>query len=367
MRRLLKRFRKDYQTLNTVRVSKSALLHNLEHYRKKLPGQAICPVLKSNAYGHGLELVAQAWDRKNCPFFVVDSLYEAYKLEAARIKTPILILGYTKPENLEGRRFKFHFTASDLEGARHLAKLGVPVHLELDTGFNRMGFSLEQLKEQLDELKRLKLKVVGVFTHFADADNPSDASFTKAQKDRFKEGVRLIQDAGFKPKWIHTGGSGSNLKVEFPLINMRRIGIELYGHSPYDDAGKQLIQELKPALEFSSSIIALRDLKKGDKVGYGCTFEAHKDMKIAVLAAGYYEGLPRSLSNQSEFVGRICMNHCMIDASTLKQPKLGDPYVLYSRDPNSPKHVYARAKAAQCLNYELLVRLSESVRRELVG
>lgn len=371
---MLSLLHKKYRNLNTLHVFKDALKHNLHLYQKLCPQQAICPVLKSNAYGHGLSLVAQALDRENVPFFIVDSLYEAYELKKVGIKTPILIVGCTHPDNLRGRKFPFHFAAFNFESARVLAEIKAPVHLKIDTGFSRMGFSLEELKEALPHLKKLKLE--GVYTHFADADNPTSEAKTKEQMKIFEEAVAMIRAAGFNPKWIHAGNSAGALKEQNPLLNMSRLGFALYGISPLDpsDPFADALKDLKPAFELESTIVSIRELKKGEDVGYNCTFTAEHPMRIAVVPVGYNEALPRSLSNKGfmevggkmcPIVGRVCMNMTMIDISEVENPRVYDPVIVYSKNPQQKNSLANLAKLADLSPYEMLTRINASVARRI--
>ncbi|MFA6024578.1 MAG: alanine racemase [Candidatus Gracilibacteria bacterium] len=366
--------KKKYRNLNVVHVFKDALKHNLHLYQKWCPHQAICPVLKSNAYGHGLTLVAKALDDENLPFFVVDSLYEAYELKKARIKTPILIIGASHPESLHTgiigrvRRLPFHFSVYNKESAELFAKLGYPVHLKIETGFSRLGFSLEALTEQLPFFKKIGLNIEGVYTHFADADNPHNDAKTTEQVQRFETALTLIEKTGFSPKWIHCANSAGALKVKNPKFNMARLGISLYGIPVIEG-----FEGLKPAMELESTLIAINEVKKGETVGYGGTFTAPHPMRIGIIPVGYYEALPRSLSNAGcvevngtlcPIVGRVCMNLCMVDLSHA-EAKLYDPVIVYSRHPEQKNSVLEQSKAAQLIPYELLVHISESVARRL--
>lgn len=360
--------KKKYRNLNTLHVFKDALKHNLHVYQKHCPQQAICPVLKSNAYGHGLTLVAKALDDEHVPFFIVDSLYEAYELKKARIKTPILIIGASHPENLMGRRFPFHFAVFNKETAELFAKMKVPVHVKIETGFSRMGFSLEQLRESLPSFKRNGLNIEGVYTHFADADNPDSTAKTTEQVKRFEEAVTLIEAAGFKPKWIHCSNSAGALKVKDSRFNMVRLGISLYGMPMFED-----FTELKSTMELESTLVAINELKEGETVGYAGTFTAPRTMRIGVVPVGYYEALPRSLSNKGfvevngtlcPIVGRVCMNMCMVDLSAA-EAKLFDPVIVYSRHAEQKNSVMEQSKAADMIPYELLVHISESVARRV--
>lgn len=339
---MLEKFKRKYRTLNTVQINAEALRCNFDLIKKLLPKQSICPVLKSNAYGHGLIEVASILDEENAEFFIVDSLYEAYKLKKNKIKTPILILGYTFPENLK-KGLPFHFTAGDIETVRSLTKLKLPIHIEIDTGMTRMGFPMHELKEAFKEIKKMNAKVVGLFSHFADADNPKDQIYSKEQSKKFRRAIKLAKEAGLNPKWIHISNSAGIVKTEqnkdFPDVNMARVGYAIYGISPLaeEDKMKQKLSKLKPAMEVVSTIISIKKIKKGDKVGYGCTFEAEKDIKVGTIPFGYYEGLPTTLSNSHPILGRICMNHTMIDLTDSKL-KVGDKYIVYSADKKSPTH-----------------------------
>lgn len=376
--------RKPYVTLNTVRVLREALRHNLALYRRVFPGKAICPVLKANAYGHGLVEVAKVLEGemgRGGNFLVVDSLYEAYALQGVGIRSPILILGYTLPENLKGRRLPFHFAVSDLESAKVLTEQGAKLHLKIDTGMNRMGFSVEELTGVLPELKGMGAKIVGVLTHLADADNEYEDSYTFLQLARFEQAVQQVHEAGFDVAWIHAGQSAGALKQRDFLaaagghgdfVTAIRLGIGLYGIAP--------VEGLKPVMQVMSTVVGVRTLAPGDRVSYGGTFTADRAMTIAAVPFGYYEGLPRALSNVGcmrivrddgsaavcPIVGRVCMNYTMIDVSGVRNVKIGDSVEVYSNDPAAPNSIAALAKLANTIPYELMVRLAESVRREVV-
>lgn len=367
-------FNKPYRTLNTIRVSAEALRHNLLHYRALFPGQAICPVLKANAYGHGLVEVARVLDPLKPEFFVVDSLYEAYKLESAGIKSMILVLGYTLPENLEGRRFPFHFAVSDLESARVLAAQGNSVHLKIETGMNRMGFAVKELETVLPIFKEMGLKIEGVLTHLADADNEASDAYTQHQVALFKEAVRVVREVGFDPEWIHAGQSAGAFKVG-AVGNMVRVGLGMYGISPFEatDSVVGALSALRPVMEWVSTVVGIRPIKQGDRVGYNGTFVAERDSTLAVVPMGYYEGFPRALSSKGimeirgelcPVVGRVCMNYTMIDVSDVPGVNVGDEVTVYSA--GGSNGVVSAARLANTIPYELMVRLSESMRREVL-
>jgi alanine racemase len=338
--------KKTHRSLNLVQVSGSVLRENLALYQQALPDHAICPVVKGNAYGHGLTQVAKALYKEQCPFYIVDSLYECQILERAGLMHPALILGSTFPENLS-RDLPYEFGAGDLTTAARLAELKLPAHIEVDTGMSRMGFSMEELPAALSAMKEMGLKVTGLFSHFAEAENPED-SFTRSQETKFAKAIALTHEAGFTPKWIHLGNSDGSLKINLPEVNLSRIGAGLYGIGNLEGE--------KQALSLKSHLIAVRKIRAGTAVGYGRQFTAEHDMHIGTLPIGYYEGLPRRLSNQAPFLGSVCMNHCMIEVRP--ESKIGDEVEIYG-------NIKAIAKQIGTDPREISTRISESLRRRL--
>jgi len=362
-------FLSSYRTLNVVNLFEAALRHNLNSYRELMPDKAICPVLKSNAYGHGLVEVARVLDEAVPEFLVVDSLYEAYELKKVGIKSKVLILGYTFEENLKGRRLPFHFACTSVEMAKVLIEMGASLHLKIDTGMNRMGFNVDELQEVLPLLRKMGANVVGVMTHLAEADMEAGDEFTRQQADLFEEAVKQVRDAGFDPQWIHAGQTAGSLKLNDDRFNMVRLGLGLYGISLSEELN------LRPVMEVRSTVVEVRDLLLGDKVSYGGTFVADRKMKIAVVPFGYYEGLPWNLSSTGCFnvggvicpiVGRVCMNYTMVDVSMVPGVAVGDPVVVYSAERGEANSIQEMARLAKTIPYELMVRVAESVRREVV-
>jgi len=377
---MLSRFlRRKYIYLNKVLINSSALKYNFNSLQKSHPEAEICPVLKSNAYGHGLKQVAPIFDKLGAPFLIVDSLYEAYELYKLRIKTPILIIGYTSPENFKVKRLPFHYVVFDLHLAEVLNKYQphCKVHIFIDTGMNREGVEVERLRKFVRDIKKLKnIRIDGLCSHFADADNPSTTESVEAQIGLYKGALQILKDEGVNPKWRHISASSGSIKVNDKTFNMIRAGIALYGISPLIKKDKYYRRvKLKPALKFISTIVQIKEVTKGNGVGYNYTFKVKKNMKIAILPAGYYEGVDRRLSNTGlvkvnskycPIVGRVSMNMATIDVSRVGEIKVGDKVVIYSdlaRDKNS---IYNSAKLVGTIPYELITKLSESVRRELV-
>lgn len=368
--------RREYQNLNKILIKKSALEHNFKVLQKYHPEAKICPVVKSNAYGHGLITVAPIFDSLNPAFLVVDSLYEAYELYKLKIKSPILILGYTHPDNFKVKRLPFHFSVFDLTTAEVLNRYqpNCSIHLFVDTGMCREGISLKELPTFIKEIKKLKhLNIVGLASHFADADNPNDQLFSQLQLNNYKTALKILEENDIHPQWKHISASGGAFKTIDPVFTMIRVGLAMYGIHPLeptDDSYRRI--ELQPALRFVSTLAQIKEISKGDKVGYNGTFEAKKTMRIGFIPAGYYEGIDRRLSNNGVFkvadqycpiLGRVSMNMTTIDLTTVPQAKVGGEVEIYSPNEEDKNGFLNVAKIAGTIPYEILVPIAEPVKR----
>ena len=375
---MLSLFRKPYRHLNKILISQEALIHNHYVLQEFHPEAKICPVLKSNAYGHGLKTVAPVFEKLAVPFLVVDSLFEAYGLQKTGVRTPILILGYTHPHNFTVKKLPFHVTVFDLELARVLNEYqrGCSIHLFVDTGMCREGIQLHELKGFLEQLKKCtNLKVVGLATHLADADNDVSAQSMNEQLKRFQEAIDLVHQAGYEPQWHHLSASGGAFKIKNRAFNLIRAGLASYGVNPLlknDQAYDQL--NLRPALTFMSTLAQIKTVPAGSLVGYNGTFIAEREMRLGLLPAGYYEGVDRRLSNKGLvtingaecfIIGRVSMNMTVVDLLNAPNAMVGDEVVIYDTSLNAKNTIVEAAQSAGTIPYELLVHLAESVRREL--
>lgn len=357
--------RLQYQTLNLIEISQQALKDNFSFYQQKNPQAKICPVLKSNAYGHGLKLIGKLVDRKIKPEFVcVDSLYEAYELRKARVMSPILIMGYTFPENFKHKRLDFRFPLFDRQTLQVLDQYqpGAKVHLKIDTGMNRLGLKEKDVDCFISLLFRCsKVKVEGIYSHLADADS-KDQSFSLKQIETFKRIIKKFESAGFSFKYKHLNATAGALKFKDPEFNLIRLGLGFY-------------LEPKPALRLITHIVEVKELDKGESVSYNRTFTAKRKTKIAVLPLGYYDGVDRRLSNKGvvkignlycPIIGRVCMNLTVIDVSKVKNPRVGQEVVVFDNSSKSKNSLQKTADLMGTIPYEVLVKLSETTRRVLL-
>jgi alanine racemase len=370
----------NYRTLNRIELSRSRTLRNVALVQAQHPNHEVIPVLKGNAYGHGIREMAEILSGSTCKYIAVDGYFEAAMLRDIT-KQHLLVMGYILPQNvplLDVRRCSF--VVQDIAGLKAFGRLHqrVRVHMEINTGMNRLGLQLEEIPDFLAELqKHPHLELEGVMTHLADADNEKNDSFTKAQVEVFDRQVSRILAAGYKPRLIHVAQTAGSPKVESRYANALRLGIGLYGINPLGtkDNKRGELRDLKPVLELKSTIIKVLELRKGDKVSYNCTYTAPRPMRVGVLPLGYYEGVPRELSNKGcvtvgvhklPIVGRVCMDHTVIDLGP-SGLDVGAEVTVISREPAAPNSVNGLAKTYGLFAYTTLTGLSGSVKRVTVA
>ncbi len=362
--------RHTYQPLNRIIISKNRLNQNLAYLRSLQPNVHIAPVLKSNAYGHGLIQMAKILDDKDCPFLCVDNLYEAYELYKNHIKTPILVMGYVDPENLKVKRLPFSYAAYDEQLLQVLNQYqpAARIHIKVDTGMHRLGVPIDELSTFLDNLQHYpNLHIEGLMSHFADADNPG-SNFNQRQIDNFKKVLQIAHDHNLHPQWIHMQNSAGLMNLDVPEVNMARTGLAFYGINPNGD----LEGQLQPIAKVTTKIVQIKKLQKGDFIGYGGTFVAKDALTIGVIPMGYYEGLDRRLSNSGivkvsstdcPIIGNVSMNMTTIDISKVQDPQIGQEVVVFSDNPMDLNSFADAAKTCNTIPYDLLVHLASSIKR----
>lgn len=388
MRRLLSwlsRKRFPYEPLIHIGISRSRLLHNLHQFQTLAPNGVVAPVLKSNAYGHGLLEIARALESEpNIPFFVVDSYFEAVALRAKNVKKPLLVIGYTRPETIAESRLKHvAFTITTIETLRALkdTKKAIPFHIKIDTGFHRQGIDPHEIPEAVEIVQtNPRIRLEGICTHLPDADN-SDQKFTEQQLQRWSTIAAEFEKHFPGINYIHgcnTEGSRLSSTTHDTVV---RVGIGLYGLCETPQITAKL--DLQPVLNMGTIITSLRTVRAGDTIGYSRTFVAKKDMKVATIPVGYFEGLDRRLSSGPEntpcvyfqvgarniacpVVGRISMNITSIDVSAVPDVAVGTPVIVISNTSSDPNSIHSFAKACGTIDYESVVRIPTHLKREVV-
>lgn len=363
-----------HEPLITVSISRENLLHNLRTYKEAYPNQAIAPVLKSNAYGHGLVVIAELLDKEDVAFFMVDSLYEAVTLRKAGIRSRIVVMGYVRPEAIVSSRLpNTDFAVVDIEQLRSIAKEAeapVRLHLKLDTGMHRQGLLPEELDEAIELLKKNpRIVVAGVGTHLADADN-SNTAFTDTQLALWDSLLKTAHAAFPTIEYLHAAATKGVQTSAAHSMNVLRIGMGLYGCNTA--SGDSL--PLKPVLSMGTFITSIRTVPAGDSVGYNATFRVTRPSRIATVPAGYYEGIDRGLSNVGSLqvngidcpiAGRVSMNMTSIDV-TGREVQRGDPVTVISRNSKDPNSVRSMARLAGTTPYVILAHIPAHLYRTVV-
>jgi alanine racemase len=347
----------------TIRLS--ALRHNLALARRHAPRSRIWAVVKANAYGHGLVRAARAL--ADADGYALLDLNEAVLLREAGITKPILLLeGVFQPADLAFvDRYALTLGVHDLEQILMLerARLSsqVAVLLKLNTGLNRLGFAGPGVRGVYSRLQASgKVATISLMTHFADADGPAGIA---AQLARFTEWTAGLQGE------VTLANSAALLRFPEAHADWVRPGIMLYGCSPFADVSAERLG-LQPAMTLASEIIAVQDLKPGDRVGYGGTFEARHPMRIGIVACGYADGYPRhapGLPDRSTpiavagkralTVGRVSMDMLCADLSAIPEARVGSPATLWGEGLPADEV----AASAGTLSYELLCALAARV------
>lgn len=355
-----------------VFISSEAILNNYNVFKNRHK-MLVAPVLKSNAYGHGLPEVAKILKNEQVPFFVVDSLYEARLLRKSGINDLTLVIGFAPMEHINSGFKNIAYTIGSLNQLKEISK-GLKnkrvFHLKIDTGMRRQGILPEEISETIKIINQNpKIELEGICSHFADADG-EDFDFTNNQIELWNQVVEQFKKEFRNLKYFHiaaTSGSAYSEKIDANLV---RLGIGLYG---FDLTNQNL--RLKPALKMVSFVSFVKKLDAGHKVGYNLTYEARKETKIAVVPVGYFEGVDRRLSNSGSFcisgkycpiVGRVCMNMTMLDVSQVGNIVVNDEVEVFSDKSGSKNSIEQVAKLCKTNPHEILVHIPQHLRRIIV-
>lgn len=365
--RNIRNMRFHYQPLIEVIVQEKKVLENLSFFEKKHSTCRIAPVLKSNAYGHGLIPIAKIFDKKHLPFLCVDSYFEALSLRNEGITTPILILGFTPFVNIKNSKLKnvafSILSLAELEYLSKKLKQSRQFHLEINTGMNRHGINLDEINSAGILIRGNKrIHIEGIFSHLADADS-SQSQQTNEQIERWNSVVNIIRTEFPGIRFAHLAATAGSAFSERISANVIRVGLGLYGIG---------FPELNPVLTMKTSISSIHKIYPGQKIGYNGTFVAEKEMTIATIPAGYAEGIDLRLSNAGfvsvqnilcPFVGRVSMNIAIIDITPLPTITIGEPVTIFSVEKEAKNSIEKTAEICKTIPYEILVHIPASLRR----
>ncbi len=370
-----------------IEISKRSLSNNLNSFRSILrPGSALTAILKSNAYGHGTDLMAKLCIEEGVSRIGVNSIEEAQSIRKIDPKIPILIMG--EIQNPEKRKEvlsdpNFWIIFSRPETARTLSSLNPApkLHLKIDTGMGRLGNHGETLRHTLEELKKVGIILHGICTHFASTEDVLEHKYSLMQIQKFEKAVLLAESFGYKNLIRHMCASASTMLFSYAHYEMVRVGISLYGLWPsiqtrlsLNLSGNKNFQ-LSPILSWKTRIVHIQNHPANSYIGYGSTFQTSYPTKVAIVPIGYYEGLDRKLSSNGDMlvlgkrariIGRICMNMTMLDVTHIPGADVGSVVTVIGQDGEELISADDIADRTHTISYEITTRISESICRIVV-
>ena len=358
-----------------------ALAHNFRVIRERVgPSVKILAAVKANAYGHGAVECATRLEREGVEWFGVALPEEGIELRTAGISKPILCLGGIWAEQENGC-IQQHLTPVvyrlDVVEALHRAAKDtgttVDVHVKIDTGMGRLGVRADDVPDFCAALKQFPhIRVDGLMTHLASADDEEQTDFTTLQLQRFEQAVAAFRDHGFEPTYIHAANSAGLFTFAESRANMVRPGGALYGFTRDVLPPNLDTPPLRPVLSLYSRIMLLKRVPKGEKLGYGGTFETTRNSVIATIPIGYDDGYRRAFSNHARVivrgqfapvVGRVSMDLTIIDVTEVAEVALDDRVTLLGSDGDCAIIAEDLGELAGTISYEITCGISPRVPR----
>lgn len=386
------------KTTSKIQLSRAALVKNFKFIRSILrDGVEMSCVVKGNAYGHGIEEYVQLAMDCGARHFSVFSADEAYRVRQVDQQVPLMIMGELPQEeiewalehNVEFFVFEFERLQAAIKMARKKKKKAI-IHIELETGFNRTGFVETDLPFLADMLTNNSdaIDVHGVCTHFAGAESVANHVRVTQQIERFEKLSLKLENLGIHPKIKHTACSAATIAYPQTQYDLVRIGILQYGFWPSREIFIQYLNKkrngdtsqdpikdpLKRVISWTSRIMSTKTVRTGEFIGYGTSFLAQQDMRIASVPVGYSHGYSRVLSNQGRVmvngvrvgvIGMVNMNVMMIDISEVDEVNVNDDVVLIGGHNETEITVASFGELSNQMNYELLTRLPMNIPRKI--
>lgn len=370
-----------------IEIDRTKFFNNICWLKKLIgPHVGIAAVLKSNAYGHGLEHVATLCEEStDVKYLTVFLLTDALKLRLMGIKKPIVVLGGYDTTVDEAIINNIDLVAHDWESVHLLhtsartVKKNLNVHLKIDTGLTRLGFTPNEIPAVIDFLAANPfINIIGAYTHFAESDS-QDTSFTTIQISRFKETIEYLRtQRNLSLPFVHAANTAAALRFEEARWNLIRCGGALYG-SYKDERFYQQVAEKIPGFTLVTNftlkarIMALKDIPVGTPIGYARTFIAQHPIKLAIVSVGYYNDYDRRLSNKGNMVihntlvpivGRVGMNMTTIDITHVPQARIGDEVMVIG--PHDGVRLKDMARIMNVPEYEVMPPLTPVIPRVIV-
>ncbi|MFQ3214037.1 MAG: alanine racemase [Marivirga sp.] len=371
-----------------------AVKQNVKFVKNQLNGNTLLSaVVKGNAYGHGITQMIPLFEAEGINHFSVFSAHEAYQVcEVKDANSHVMIMGWIDDDAISWAInhgvsfyvFELDRLTSAIEAAKEAGKQAL-IHIEVETGMNRTGFEADTIDEliQLIQDNKQYLKLEGLCTHYAGAESITNYLRIQEQIRLFNNYVQLFEQAGLTAKYKHTSCSAAIISYPETQLDMVRVGILLYGFWPNREtfiyhqrakiqASTRAKDPLKRVIRWTSKVMSIKQVPMGEFIGYGTSYQAAKNMKMATVPVGYAYGFSRSLSNQGRVIingkrvaviGTINMNLLMVDATEIKNVKKGDEVILIGKDKKVEVTVSSFGELSNQLNYELLSRLPIDIPR----
>ena len=362
-----------------ININKQNLLNNLKIISEICLPAATMPVLKSNAYGHGLQVIYDCIKFENLDWIGVHSLEEGLTLRKLGWKKNVLIMGNLSNSDEFNSAYESHLDViigSYEQWDLWNNLLNKPaIHLKIDTGMCRQGFLPTAISKLLQDIAKLPstVPIKGVMTHFADVEDNMDQIWAKHQWNQLVHVLKQLKNVRQEPFLVHSAATAAALVLPESRFDLCRIGIGLYGLWPGAQMpDSPLRKDMKPVLSWHARLTQVKHVPAHSYVGYGCNYRTRRKTLIGVIPIGYFEGFPR-LAGQGDvliqgrrcqILGRICMNMMMVDLTDLPtSPQVGDIATLIGQDGEECITANEIAHNAQTIHYEIVTRLQADIPR----
>jgi alanine racemase len=365
----------------SAEINLSAIADNLKLIQGKTNAQVLA-VVKADAYGHGLIQVGKAAEAAGANWLGTALLEEGIALRNNGIKVPIISWLTPLGEDFKTAiNLDIDLSISSIELLTEVISAGkvvkkIPrVHIEVDTGMSRGGVGDDWqlfLTELSKTVKANEINIIGIWSHFARADEPRQA-MNQEQLNTFEDRIKSASDVGIKPEFIHIANSAAALTNNGAHKNIIRWGIGLYGLSPdINNLGDSKSLKLKPAMRLKAKLHLVKAVKAGVSVGYGGTDITKSDTKLGVVTLGYADGVPRNANNlagvfvdgkRAPLIGRVSMDQFVVDLGIYSSAKTGDEVIVFGDGSSGEYTADEWAKASGTINYEIVTRIGSRVPR----
>ncbi|OFY49417.1 MAG: alanine racemase [Bacteroidetes bacterium GWF2_41_31] len=376
-----------------ITLKENAIINNIRFLKKKLgPKVKISTVVKANAYGHGIEQIVPLFEKHGIDHFSVFDYGEAVRVYNSLVSpASIMIMGWICDDNMEetiskGLEF-FVFNLDRLNVALKASKklnIKAKIHLEAETGMNRSGLDVRELREAIALIVENEefFEIAGFCTHLAGSESISNHSRIQKQLSKYQKMLAILTDNNIKPTYRHVANSAAAFTYPKSRMDLVRIGIMQYGFwssaetfISYLSNKRSKINPLQRILGWQSQIMAVKAVKVGEFVGYGNSYLAQTETLTALIPIGYSGGYSRSLSNKGRVliggmrcsvIGVVNMNMIMADVTNVPNVEVGDEVVIIGKQGDLEIKVSAFSDISDQLNYEVLAHLSERINRRMI-